>query len=69
MIKTRKIVCKVCGAVFETALPNQKYCSSDCKEDGRRQNKRDFAAAHPGYQAAYMRQYRARKKRQANGHA
>ena len=66
MTKTRKIVCKVCGAVFETALPNKKYCSPECREIGEKERRKTYAAS---YQTEYMRQRRARKKRQANGPA
>ena len=61
--------CAVCGATFHVKAPNEKYCSLTCKESARIERAENWKAANPGYHTEYMRQYRARKKRQANGPA
>lgn len=61
--------CAVCGAMFHVRAANEKYCSLTCKETARIKQKENWDAAHPGYYTEYMREYRAKKKRQANGPA
>lgn len=56
------VICPICGAEFETARPNKKYCSFTCKEAGRKLQRMKWEAANEGYSAAYMKKYRAGRK-------
>ena len=35
-MKTEERICAVCGNEFIATRPNAKYCSEECKEEGRR---------------------------------
>lgn len=61
----KKVVCPICGAEFETARPNKKYCSFSCKEAGRQLRRMMWGAANPDYSKAYMQQYRKAKNAEA----
>ena len=56
------VKCPICGAEFETSRPNKKYCSFSCKEAGRKLQRMKWEAANEGYNAAYMKKYRAGRK-------
>lgn len=57
--KVRKKACPVCGAEFETAKPNKKYCSISCREAGTMARRLQWETENKSYQADYMRKYRA----------
>lgn len=54
------VTCPICGAEFETARPNKKYCSFSCKEAGRRLQRMKWEEQNPNYGAEYMKKYRSR---------
>ena len=56
----KKVTCPICGAEFETARPNKKYCSFNCKEAGRKLQRMKWDAANPHYNTEYMQKYRKR---------
>lgn len=57
------VTCRICGKAFETSRPNKKYCSFSCKEAGTRLRRMKWKDNNPGYETAYMREYRAKEKR------
>lgn len=61
----KKIKCPICGAEFETARPNKKYCSLSCKEAGRRLQRMKWEGENPSYNTEYQRNYRAEQKKGA----
>lgn len=60
--KVKKKVCPICGAEFETAKPNKKYCGLSCREAGEEARRLKWEAENRTYHAEYMRKYRAAKK-------
>lgn len=52
------VKCAICGAEFETARPNKKYCSLSCKEAATKVNLTKWHENRKGYKAEYMREYR-----------
>lgn len=58
-----KIVkCAICGREFETARPNKKYCSFNCKEAGAKVRRMKWEDQNPRYSMEYMKKYRAAQK-------
>lgn len=51
----RKVICENCGAEFNTAAPNVKYCSLDCREAGRMKRRAEWEQARPTYNRDYKR--------------
>lgn len=60
--KVRKKICPICGAEFETAKPNKRYCGLSCREAGEEVRRIKWQAENKTYQAEYMRKYRAMQK-------
>ena len=60
MVKT--VICPICGAQFQTARPNKKYCSFTCKEAGRKLQRMKWETENPDYSRNYMRAYRTAQK-------
>lgn len=60
--KTRTKTCPICGAEFDTAKPNKRYCSISCREAGGLAKRIRWEANNASYHAEYMRRYRAEKK-------
>lgn len=58
----KSVKCPICGTEFETERPNKKYCSFVCKEAGRRLQRMKWEKNNAGYNAVYMRKYRAEHK-------
>lgn len=54
---TKIIKCSICGKEFETDKKHIKYCSLECKEQGRRNSRRKWSESHPDYMTRYMRIY------------
>lgn len=58
----KKVTCAICGAEFETARPNKKYCSFSCREAGRKLQRMKWDGKNPHYSRDYMKQYRTAQK-------
>ena len=41
-----KKVCEICGSKFDGGAPNAKYCSTECKSEGKRRSQRKFWKKH-----------------------
>ena len=41
-----KKVCEICGSKFDGGAPNAKYCSTECKKEGKRRSQRKFWKKH-----------------------
>jgi hypothetical protein len=63
MIKT---TCYICGAVFETARANRKYCSLSCQAAGKKLQRMKWEQKNPQYFADRMRKRRAALKEKKN---
>lgn len=55
-------ICVVCGAKFETARTNKKYCSFCCREAGQLLRRARWEAAHPHYDRDYARRRKNAKE-------
>lgn len=52
----------MCGKTFLTEYTQSKYCSSDCKEAARVEQRKEWNKKHPGYITNYMQIYRKKAK-------
>ena len=58
----KQVICPICKKTFTTEKPNKRFCSFSCKEAGARYRRMLWQDKNPDYMAAYMRDYRAKKK-------
>lgn len=60
MTRTKK--CEICGAMFETAYPNKRYCCLTCREAARLLRRKEWNEKNRDYSREYMRAYRRTRK-------
>ena len=58
--------CAICGKEYRSILPNHKYCSLYCREQGRLRSRSQWKNEHPEYYRQYMKEYRSLNKKGDN---
>ena len=59
----RKLKCSVCGNEYTTTAPNSKYCGLQCRENARRQHRKEWESNNIGYAKAYAQMRRRAARR------
>ena len=59
-------ICQYCGAKFEPAHNNAKYCSDECRKAGARENTRAWKKDNADKTSFSQKKYYRRKKRKSD---